>query len=70
MMIKWDNVALVVSTILMIVVITILIAFNHKFIALVGEPLTPREIFAVVMLPSFVWCRVEYLNYKNNKKDN
>ncbi len=67
-MIKWDNLALIVSMLVMIIVALLLFAANHKVVELTGGPLTTREILAVVIFPSFLWARIEYLNYKNNKE--
>lgn len=67
MMIKWDDVALVVSTLVMIFIVALIFAVNHKVVELTGGPLTTREILAIVIFPSFLWVRIEYLNYKKNK---
>ena len=69
MMIKWDNVALVISMLVMIFIVVLIVAVNHKVVELTGGPLTTREILAIVIFPSFLWVRIEYSNYKNNKKD-
>ena len=70
MMIKWDNVALTVSVCLMLVVVFILFGINNKAIDLGSMSWTDREKFVIVILPVLLWTRVEYINYKNNKKDN
>ena len=67
-MIKWDNLALIVSMLVMIIVVLLIFAVRYKVIELTGGPLTTREILAVVIFPSFLWARIEYLNYKNNKE--
>lgn len=70
MMVKWDNVALTVSVCLMLVVVFILFGINNKAIDLGSMSWTDREKFVIVILPVLLWTRVEYINYKNNKKDN
>lgn len=70
MMIKWDNVALTVSVCLMITVVLISFGINNKVIDLGSMSWTDKEKFAIFILPVLLWTRVEYINYKNNKKDN
>ena len=70
MIMIWDNVALKLSVCLMIIVVLIIFGVNTKAIDLGSMNWNDREKFASIIFPVLLWARVEYINYKNNKKDN